>query len=249
VRCSSGTRQTRYGFTGQDSYESDFGLLFYNARFYDPYLNHFTQPDSIVPDPYNSQDYDRYSYVRNNPIRYNDPTGHFSEDEIDRYLKSIGIDDADERAKILAQWKDDDEWWKVIGPEGATYGDVIDGTKLFLGKPYGERIVLKFTRNENDSAFGILGNDIIWDAGGAGVMSSERLYDSNYNLTKFYNQTSDVVWMRPDSTGKLTYQGGTGCGGDGAKIQWGEAGNAIGHSAMALPTGIGGVGLLADPEI
>ena len=40
------------------------------------YLNHFTQPDSIVPDPNNSQDYYRYSYVRNNPIKYTDPSGH-----------------------------------------------------------------------------------------------------------------------------------------------------------------------------
>ena len=44
------------------------------------YLNHFSQPDSIVPDPGNSQDWDRYSYARNNPVRYNDPTGHTSED-------------------------------------------------------------------------------------------------------------------------------------------------------------------------
>jgi hypothetical protein len=48
----------------------------YNFRMYSPYLNHFTQPDSIVPDPYNPQDWNRYSYVRNNPIRYNDPSGH-----------------------------------------------------------------------------------------------------------------------------------------------------------------------------
>jgi len=40
------------------------------------YLNHFSQPDSIVPDPGNSQDWDRYSYSRNNPLRYNDPSGH-----------------------------------------------------------------------------------------------------------------------------------------------------------------------------
>ena len=74
-----------YQYTGQASYMDDpltsgvtegFGLMFYNARWYDPYLNHFSQPDSIVPDPYNSQDYDRYSYARNNPIRYNDPSGH-----------------------------------------------------------------------------------------------------------------------------------------------------------------------------
>jgi hypothetical protein len=50
--------------------------MFYNARWYDSYLNHFTQPDSIVPDPYNPQDWDRYSYVRNNPLRYTDPSGH-----------------------------------------------------------------------------------------------------------------------------------------------------------------------------
>lgn len=53
-----------------------FGLMFYNARWYDPYLNHFTQPDSIIPDPYNSQDWNRYSYVRNNPLRYTDSSGH-----------------------------------------------------------------------------------------------------------------------------------------------------------------------------
>jgi hypothetical protein len=50
--------------------------MFYNARWYDPYLNHFTQPDSIVPDPYNPQDWNRYSYARNNPLKYTDPTGH-----------------------------------------------------------------------------------------------------------------------------------------------------------------------------
>jgi RHS repeat-associated protein len=76
VRYASGTTPTDYTYTGQMSYTEQFGLMFYNARWYDPYLNHFTQPDSIVPDPYNSQSYDRYAYALNNPIRYNDPTGH-----------------------------------------------------------------------------------------------------------------------------------------------------------------------------
>jgi len=46
------------------------------------YLNRWTSPDTIIPDPYNPLDYDRYSYVRNNPINYSDPTGHFSQKEI-----------------------------------------------------------------------------------------------------------------------------------------------------------------------
>ena len=78
MRYSSGTRQTRYDFTGQDSYESDFGLLFYNARFYDPQLGRFAQADTIVPG--GVQGYDRYAYVNNSPLNFVDPSGHCSED-------------------------------------------------------------------------------------------------------------------------------------------------------------------------
>ncbi len=69
---------TRYQYTGQFSYESEFGLYFYNARWYDSYLNHFTQPDSIVPNPGDSQAWDRYAYANNNPVKYIDPSGHCS---------------------------------------------------------------------------------------------------------------------------------------------------------------------------
>ena len=48
-----------------------------NARWYDPSLGRFAQADSIVPVSQGTQAWDRYAYVNNNPIRYNDPTGHF----------------------------------------------------------------------------------------------------------------------------------------------------------------------------
>lgn len=41
-----------------------------------PCIMEFIQPDTITPELYNPQSLNRYSYVTNNPIRYNDPTGH-----------------------------------------------------------------------------------------------------------------------------------------------------------------------------
>jgi RHS repeat-associated protein len=66
---------TKYRFTGQRE-ESGLGLYYYGARWYDPALGHFIQPDMIVPQPGNVLDYHRYSYTRFNPLKYTDPTGH-----------------------------------------------------------------------------------------------------------------------------------------------------------------------------
>jgi RHS repeat-associated protein len=75
TRFTSGTTPTSYRFTGQRE-EAALGLYFYNARWYDPVLGHFLSPDTLVPDPGNALDYHRYAYVRFNPLKYTDPTGH-----------------------------------------------------------------------------------------------------------------------------------------------------------------------------
>ncbi|MBO9371239.1 MAG: RHS repeat-associated core domain-containing protein [Chloroflexi bacterium] len=48
----------------------------YRARFYDPTLGRFLQPDPLVPEPGNPQALNRYAYVYNNPLRYVDGGGH-----------------------------------------------------------------------------------------------------------------------------------------------------------------------------
>ncbi len=74
------TPVTDFAYTGQrdlDMQGNSFslGLMDYNARFYDESLGRFISPDSIVPDG-NPQSLNRYSYVQNDPIGLNDPTGH-----------------------------------------------------------------------------------------------------------------------------------------------------------------------------
>jgi len=68
------------GFTGQE-HDDETGLMYYGARYYDAGMGRFISADTMVPDPMNTQDYGRYTYVRNNPIRYTDPSGHTPEDE------------------------------------------------------------------------------------------------------------------------------------------------------------------------
>ena len=61
-----------------------FGLMYYNARWYDASLGRFAQADSIVPtSTQGTQAWDRYAYVNGNPVRYNDPTGHVCSDPED----------------------------------------------------------------------------------------------------------------------------------------------------------------------
>jgi hypothetical protein len=75
--------------------------------------------DSIVPDPYDGQSYNRFSYVMNGPLSATDPTGH------------------------------DDEWLKLLGrlgcsPNPSEVGLCMYGTAGYLstlGSLYGDEVV------------------------------------------------------------------------------------------------------------
>ena len=48
----------------------------YGGSCFRSYINRFLSADTIVPDPTNPQSFNRYSYTRNNPVNFTDPTGH-----------------------------------------------------------------------------------------------------------------------------------------------------------------------------
>ncbi len=65
-----------YKFTGKEL-DTASNLYFYESRYYHAIFGRFITLDTLVPNLYDPQSLNRYSYVGNNPLRYTDPTGHF----------------------------------------------------------------------------------------------------------------------------------------------------------------------------
>jgi RHS repeat-associated protein len=79
------TEETNYTFTDQEI-DRETGLMYYNARYYNPSLGRFLQEDPV----YNGNP---YIYVSNNPLKYTDPDG-----------KRRRVQDA-ERQNLRRQWQ------------------------------------------------------------------------------------------------------------------------------------------------
>lgn len=85
------------GYTGHEQL-AEFGLINMNSRLYDPAVGRFLSPDPYVQAPNSSQNFNRYSYCMNNPLRYTDPSGNTFKDflndldySIGRFFDGIGI--------------------------------------------------------------------------------------------------------------------------------------------------------------
>jgi len=65
---------TDRGYTGHE-HLTEFRLINMNGRLYDPQLGRMLSPDNYLQSPDNTQNFNRYSYVLNNPLKYTDPSG------------------------------------------------------------------------------------------------------------------------------------------------------------------------------
>jgi RHS repeat-associated protein len=140
TRYTYGTTPTASKFTGQ-RLDDATGLYYYGVRYYDAALGRFVQADTLVPEPGNPQDLNRYSYTRNNPLRYTDPSGLFTEEE----LINWGVYTA-EKLKWLAEHQANwytylmkaavgDAFWFVNGTDafGSRQFQLSDGTLTIAG--------------------------------------------------------------------------------------------------------------------
>lgn len=64
------------GYTGHEML-NEYDIINMNGRLYDPVIGRFFSPDNYVQMPFNSQNFNRYSYCLNNPLKYTDPSGEW----------------------------------------------------------------------------------------------------------------------------------------------------------------------------
>ena len=87
-----------------------------NGRLYDPKLHRFLQTDNYVQDPGNTQNYNRYGYVLNNPLKYTDPSGWETEEEKAKKAQH----DEEERLKNEYARAYAEEYGRQFGADGIT---------------------------------------------------------------------------------------------------------------------------------
>ncbi len=82
------TNSLPHGYTNHETLPT-LNIIQMGGRIYDPVLNRFLQADPSIQSPQNVQNYNRFSYVLNNPLRYTDPSGYNFFEKVYKFLGKI----------------------------------------------------------------------------------------------------------------------------------------------------------------
>ncbi|OXA94416.1 RHS repeat domain-containing protein [Flavobacterium hercynium] len=125
------------GYTGHEHLQS-VALINMNGRIYDPQLHRFIQPDNFVQDPFNTQNFNRYGYCWNNPLKYTDASGEFVFVSVAAAIIVVSA-----AVNVYQNWGDitgntgkfsNINWGKFIGYTGT---GAAAGALTVYGGPYG----------------------------------------------------------------------------------------------------------------
>ncbi|RUO18183.1 hypothetical protein CWE08_11905 [Aliidiomarina iranensis] len=96
---------THKGYTGHEQVDHA-SVVQMGGRIYDAHIGRFLQADPFVQSPSNSQNFNRYSYVLNNPLSYTDPSGYLFK-KLKKYLQAaaaIAIGIYLPGSSLMASW-------------------------------------------------------------------------------------------------------------------------------------------------
>jgi RHS repeat-associated protein len=79
---------TRRGFTDHTELDN-IALVHMNGRVYDPAIGRFLSADPYIQFPDNTQSFNRYSYVLNNPLSFTDPSGYSLSSFFNKWVRPL----------------------------------------------------------------------------------------------------------------------------------------------------------------
>lgn len=160
-----------------------------NGRLYDPLVGRMFSPDPYIPDGKNSQDYNKYIYARNNPLKYNDPDGNWVNIVLGAAVGGI-VNMGVQYAKGNLQGKGAGAWFKAFGV-GAVAGAVAGATfGAGLGVMTGAGVAAGVSGTVAAGTGGFVAGAV---AGGAsGALSTAILTYGNAILLGDYDQNESL---------------------------------------------------------
>ncbi len=169
------------GYTGHHEM-GDVDIIHMGGRIYDPTLGRFLQADPHIQAPHNTQNYNRYSYVLNNPMSYTDPSGYFFK-KLGKFVKKHWRTIA---SIVIAVYLPGVSWIAELGTVGAgaltgfVSGAVATGSLkgalvgAFTGGMFGElhNMAKGFTKVISHGAVGGIGSVLSGGKFGHGFLSA-----------------------------------------------------------------------------
>ncbi|HXS88161.1 MAG TPA: FG-GAP-like repeat-containing protein [Steroidobacteraceae bacterium] len=130
------TNTTRHGFTSHEMLDN-LNLVHMNGRVYDQVVGQFTSPDPFIDGAGNTQGWNRYAYVHNNPLSLTDPSGFQSGADGERpHANWITLGDTNDFLWVLRReqmnWEPRPDFWTLSRGwgEGDTSFDFGDGPQV-----------------------------------------------------------------------------------------------------------------------
>lgn len=165
------------GYTGHEHLH-EFQLINMNGRLYDPVIGRMLSPDNNIQATGYTQNYNRYSYAMNNPLKYNDPDGEF----ILEALVGIGVN------AVINQIKGDP---LLQGWAGAAFGGLMSASVISTIVGTASNHLPSFDINLG-GGFGLsISPALAFGSGGVGLGANATLSytDNNFSIGTSYGFT------------------------------------------------------------
>ncbi|GLC78242.1 RHS repeat-associated core domain-containing protein [Lacrimispora brassicae] len=125
------------------SYNPNLESQYLRARYYDTTLGSFYSEDRYLGNVLDPLSLNRYNYVKSSPLNYTDPTGHFSQKDVNKVITDhfVNVYNSSKEATKQA-WNEALADVKQLGKEALTTLDRVFDAKMESGMGFGGSVTV-----------------------------------------------------------------------------------------------------------